>query len=377
MVPVDRSRPTSPTGLTQAISAKQITFDWDDSTDSFGIKSYEVLLSDTNSFATVLFRVSPTTSDSSTVVWTFGKTNYWKVRAKDLSGHYSMWSEVKDFAGPAELTPPSTPTGLTNVMKAGLLNLNWHDSTDASGIKNYEVILSDSNNFAKVLFNGSPIASNVATKNWSEGVANYWKVRAIDTAGNVSAWSAINTFTVELIKPAIPQNLVEVVTAGNLKFTWNIATDNSGIASYNVEFANDQKVLWQVTTPADKTEVSISTFGETPYTRWRVRSMDHAGNFSSWTAWNIINSTTDNGNGNSGSYIALKNNFYGNATSDILLRNQLDGTISVWESGLPQNLQLLGSANANWTIVGTGDFNGNNRSDILWQNKLSGTTGMW
>jgi streptogramin lyase len=68
------------------------------------------------------------------------------------------------------------------------------------------------------------------------------------------------------------------------------------------------------------------------------------------------------------------NDFNGDGTSDILLRN-LSGGAAVWliDNGQRTATPALPPATTDWHIAGTGDFDGNGTSDLLWHNN-DGTT---
>ncbi len=66
---------------------------------------------------------------------------------------------------------------------------------------------------------------------------------------------------------------------------------------------------------------------------------------------------------------------------DILWRNNVNGTNMVWymdgitKSGDPGWLQTLD--NQDWDIAGTGDFNNDGHTDVLWRNNVNGTNMVW
>lgn len=70
--------------------------------------------------------------------------------------------------------------------------------------------------------------------------------------------------------------------------------------------------------------------------------------------------------------------FNGDAQSDILWRNNVDGKNVIWRSGnstTPQAVTAVGVQA--WTVVGVGDFNGDGQSDILWRNSTDGKNVIW
>ena len=91
--------------------------------------------------------------------------------------------------GPADTTPPSTPTGLTSTsVTASAVSLAWNASTDNVGVVSYSV-----------LRNGSTIGT-VSTTSFSDtsvspSTTYTYTVKANDAAGNASAASAPLTVT--------------------------------------------------------------------------------------------------------------------------------------------------------------------------------------
>ena len=71
---------------------------------------------------------------------------------------------------------------------------------------------------------------------------------------------------------------------------------------------------------------------------------------------------------------AVDRDFNGDGKSDLLLRD-LAGTIAIWlmNGASVISKRTLGTAPADWTIVGVGDFNGDARADLLWRH-TSGAT---
>src|SRR5947208_5777184 len=70
-------------------------------------------------------------------------TSYsYRVRATDLAGNLSGYSNVASATTTAapDLTPPTTPTGLTPVVISSTqINLSWTASTDTVGVTGYRV----------------------------------------------------------------------------------------------------------------------------------------------------------------------------------------------------------------------------------------------
>ena len=66
--------------------------------------------------------------------------------------------------------------------------------------------------------------------------------------------------------------------------------------------------------------------------------------------------------------------------TDILLRHRQTGEIRLWLMDgitLRSSLAVATVGDATWKIVGVGDFNGDGKPDLLWQNQVSGIVAVW
>ncbi len=111
-----------------------------------------------------------------------------------------------------DTTPPTIPTLLTPadaavVISPPAVTLTWSDSTDTAtcgpgGVAGYVVELDDTNPLVlPYVFSASPAVATVSAGVLAPGTY-YWRVRSVDIWGNVSADSAIFSFTAEA--PAAP-----------------------------------------------------------------------------------------------------------------------------------------------------------------------------
>jgi len=79
------------------------------------------------------------------------------------------------------------PSGLKQTVIGNTVAFDWNDSTDADGIKQYEIQTDNNNDFSSPEY-----AAQVAASGASGALAvgtYYWRVRAQDKLGNWSAWS--------------------------------------------------------------------------------------------------------------------------------------------------------------------------------------------
>lgn len=93
-----------------------------------------------------------------------------------------------------DLTPPTVPTGLSLGNSIAMTSetplINWNPSTDASGIARYEIQIFDSSNQTIGVPTKKISGEKKTGLNLTDTAQYYVKVRAIDSAGNVSAYSS-------------------------------------------------------------------------------------------------------------------------------------------------------------------------------------------
>lgn len=107
-----------------------------------------------------------------------------------------------------ESTPPSIPSTLTpkdgstiGVMGETKVTFRWVAVNDPSGVT-YDLEVSDDSGFARKLISRTNMTMAVYTTSEAEMLNNgeyYWRVRAVDGAGNTSAWSEVSTLKVGFI----------------------------------------------------------------------------------------------------------------------------------------------------------------------------------
>ena len=91
-----------------------------------------------------------------------------------------------------DTTPPSAPTALTAVPGRTEVTLTWKAPVETNDIKNYQVWRSTSatSGFAQV---GAPTGTTFTVGSLKRRTTYYFKVRAVDTSGNIGPFSATVT----------------------------------------------------------------------------------------------------------------------------------------------------------------------------------------
>ncbi len=227
--------------------------DWNDSSVPAGttFQKYELQLAINNTFpAPTIIDISGAVSNSEytpSVNLTASKTYYWRVRTYNTLGEYSVWSSLGTFMTPSLSTATPAPTNTSIPSTATLMPTNtsipptatlmptntsvpptvtssvpsapsvpvlaapvnnmavtsltprfdWSNSNVPAGttFQKYELQLAVNSNFpAPTIVNVSGAATNSEYTPGTNLTANktyYWRVRAYNTLGQVSAWSAV------------------------------------------------------------------------------------------------------------------------------------------------------------------------------------------
>ncbi|MDP3981895.1 MAG: sugar-binding protein, partial [Chlamydiota bacterium] len=194
--------------------------EWTPSQDISGIEVYELQEDIESGFSNpAYFYFSASTSDYFFANKAEG-TYYYRIRAKDNSGNWSLWSGVVDITTLLDLTPPSTPVlsaSSNNVFEENFV-LSWTASEDVSGIETYEFQEDTDPSFSQALityYSSAQLSHQVEGK--AEG-SYYYRVRAKDNADYWSDWS--NTETVTVIYPVISNVQITEVTDSSARVSW-------------------------------------------------------------------------------------------------------------------------------------------------------------
>lgn len=271
------------------------TFDWEDVSDPSGV-TYTLEVDDNWDFASP--KVSKTGLGSSQ--YTLSGTGdevltedswYWRVKAVDGVGNENGWSGQWSFT--VDITPPLVPSlntpgngGFTNTPYS---NLNWSWIYDPSGV-DFNLQVDDDSDFSSPKVNKTNLSGTDYTVTTPlEERSYYWKVKAIDGAGNESAWSSVWSFTVDITPPSVPGSSSPIDGAltndRHPTFDWGDVTDPSGV-TYWLQIARD---VYFFGMEEDRSWIPTSTWtvdrdlGDNTW-HWRVKAVDRAGNESDWSA---------------------------------------------------------------------------------------------
>ena len=284
----DTQAPTDPTGLSAtAVSQSQVNLAWTGSTDNVGVVNYRVERCQGATCTTFVQVATPTGATYNDTGLSAATTYRYRVRAADAAGNFSGYTAIVNATTP-DTQAPTDPTGLSaTAVSASQINLAWTASTDNVAVANYRVERCDGAACTNFLEIGTPTGPTFADTGLAGATTYRYRVRAVDAAGNLSGYSAIqNAATTDTQPPTDPTGLTATAVSGTqIDLAWTGSTDNVAVANYRVERCQGAgcTVFVQVATPTGTTYSDIGLQPATTY-RYRVRAVDAAGNLSGYTA---------------------------------------------------------------------------------------------
>jgi chitodextrinase len=170
----------------------------------------------------------------------------------------------------ADYLPPSAPTAAstTSAVEPLRVEVSWSSAADETGVTTYRVY----RNGAHVgTTNGETTWTNLAVQ---PQTTYSYVVRALDAAGNLgNASPAATVTTPETVPPTAPSSLAaQAPKPGRVELAWQPATDNVGVARY--EILRDGAVVGWTTSTAWAED---GLYGGVTYS-YGVLAVDAAGN---------------------------------------------------------------------------------------------------
>ena len=221
------------------------------------------------------------------------------ISARDLTNQTVMASV--NFT--MESTPPPVPDLLApqSGSQADTLTVfDWSLVTDPSGVTYNLQVARDAAFSQLVIFKQGltqpryQVADSERLILTKKTAPYYWRIQAVDGAGNASGWSIGSFYTQDSTPPDVPVLLspANASQAGvQPDFTWSAVSDPSGV-TYNLQVALDtafsrlvifKQGLTQPEYQVSQAESFQLTKKTAPY-YWRVQAVDGASNASDWTA---------------------------------------------------------------------------------------------
>ena len=136
---------------------------------------------------------------------------------------------------------------------------------------------------------GTPTTTTFNNTGLTPSTTYRYQVRAVDAAGNLSAYSTIASATTpaapDTTAPTAPAGLTATaVSPSQIDLAWTASTDNVGVTGYRVERCQGATctIFAEIGTPATTSHSDTDRTPATAY-RYRVRAVDAAGNFSAYS----------------------------------------------------------------------------------------------
>ncbi len=211
-------------------------------------------------------------------------------------------TNTKNYTFTLEKEPPPLPVLLLpknkSITKAEAF-FDWQDVIDASVPVTYNLEIASDINFASRIFYKAGINASQYTLNGNEilsvefkNAPYYWRVKAIDGAGNESEYSEPWVFYVSVpTTPALFLPVADVEVALPVHFSWESVASLSPPVTYYLQIAPTPDFASPL---FNKTGLSSTEYlatedddlrlqNDTIYF-WRVKAIDNAGNAGGWSA---------------------------------------------------------------------------------------------
>jgi hypothetical protein len=183
-------------------------FDWEDVDDSSVPVRYQLQIASDVNFAVVIMEKTLAESTytlgeaEALAAVTTGSPYYWRVKAIDGAANESEWSVPRLLLvlapeAPALLLPESDGEAEAEAY------FDWEDVASSSSSITYHIQVASAEDFTELIMEQEGLADSEYTVAKGEKLAAvkkdapyYWRVRAIDDAGNEGEWSAPGSFVV-------------------------------------------------------------------------------------------------------------------------------------------------------------------------------------
>ncbi len=218
---------------------------------------------------------------------------YWRVKVRDNAGNLGDWSSENFRVDTVRPSAPAPISPTSNAWASVTPTFTWQRVSENSFPVKYRVFVCEDSGFDTSVY--KVYVSPWLTENeWTspvlveglgvEGKLFYWRVCALDNAGNLSENSPIQVFRTDNVPPSVPdilapENCAYVSEVFTLAYT---ASDGgSGVASYWVQVMDENgEIVYENQEAENRVVLRLS---EGTY-QWRVRARDAIGNLSDWSA---------------------------------------------------------------------------------------------
>ncbi|MCK9352322.1 MAG: fibronectin type III domain-containing protein [Candidatus Paceibacterota bacterium] len=259
--------PDAPSNLSaKSVTSSRIELLWASPTNTTSVAGYKIYKNGAEAGTSKINSYSFGGLDPNTS-YTFEVTSY------NVVGNESPKSNTITVKTPIDITPPTTPSGLTGVaVSFSRINLSWKPALDNNAITGYNVYK-----------NGELITTVPDTKaqitDLAELTTYRFTVQAFDASKNFSPESAaISVKTVvetDTTPPSIPGGLTaKAVSYSKITLAWKGSTDKIGVDGYHVYRGSDRIGTTKGLTFSDTGRTHEKTYS------YQVSAYDYAGNVS-------------------------------------------------------------------------------------------------
>ncbi|MEW2400900.1 PA14 domain-containing protein [Streptomyces sp. NPDC046862] len=287
---VDRVKPLTPTGASVTYDSAggnaKVSWTANKEMDLSGYRVYRRLKG--TSFGSTPLAKTTSTSYTDTTLPVTGETYYYEVRAHDKAGNESGGTADQSVTT-ADRTAPAAPTGPATASETDGLRISWTASTDAASYRVYRAA-SANGSYTRV---GSTDKLTYLDTSAAEGTTYYYRVTALDAAGNESARSvAVSGKRRDRTPPPAVTGLTVTPTQYGFELDWdaNPAADLSRYTIYRGELWGDEGEERVCSgspveyLDADTTSYAYTTLPDADEVCFFVDAVDAAGNSSfKWT----------------------------------------------------------------------------------------------
>ncbi len=352
-----------------------------------GVKNYEILVSTNEYFSSISFSSRPLTANAYADL-AEGRY-FWKTRVYDNAGNIGLWSSTKSFI--IDITTPSITDNqpgddVWRSSNSGVYSVFFND-VGGSLLNKFQLkATSGPNQTGTVLFDWTDLATSINlssyTTPWSltgslwnllSNGTNYISVRVYDNAGNYTSQSDVFYIRKDTVPPASVILTAPVSNSStnitNITFSWQGLTDgHSGVKGYEL-YISTREDFSVVVGSSYVVGLSKAFLLDGGRYYWRVRAVDNADNFGSWSdVWSVLIDTVsptivDNQPGddvwrssNSGVYSVFFNDVGGSLLSKFQLKatsgpNQTGTVLFDW-TDLATSINLS-SYTTPWSLTGS------------------------
>ena len=228
----DMSAPSGPGQLSATASGDTVTLAWQASTDDVGVTGYSVYRGASADFtADASTKLADVTVTSYSDAALTPATYYYKVVAFDAAGNTSTAASASaEVIPPADTAAPSAPAEVNGAASGSTATVSWNASTDNVGVVGYRVYRGSSAGFAADASTKVADASgNSFTDSGLLAGNYYYRVDAVDAAGNASA--ASSAVEVTIASAPVPPTVITVAVTEDARVAKIAPTTNYGTDS--------------------------------------------------------------------------------------------------------------------------------------------------